>query len=124
MSSEIDKLLGPSPAHTGAQRSAVDDVLDAVVGPEKPRTAKICPECEGTEFRKRKPLGAGIITHKCLGCGFVITGPSQTSAKIVVEKAKASPQAKGPYYSGSKMRPPVDKHTPRYRTKSITRKKE
>jgi len=122
MTSEIDDLIGLS--KTSAQRSAMDDVIDAVGDTPQRKKIRVCPECEGTAFTKRKPFGAGTISYKCQSCGFLLQGPSQTSAKIVVEKAKVNPQAKGPYYSGTELKPPVDTHAPKYRTKSITRPKE
>jgi ribosomal protein L37AE/L43A len=128
MTSELDELLGPqnfhselqgtAPAKASAQRSAVDDVIEAVGGIEPKKRVRTCPECEGTDFAKRKPFGAGTISYKCGGCGFLMRGPAQSSAKVVVEKAQINPQASGPYYSSTGLKPAIDKHAPKYRTKS------
>jgi DNA-directed RNA polymerase subunit RPC12/RpoP len=124
---EIDGLLGPGDFHKdlqkeaaseSAQRSAADDVIDAVGDLRPKNRTLVCPKCSGTSFIKRKPLGAGIATSICTSCKFKIQGQTTTNARLIACKGGPQRQASdGPYYHGRDPYVPADKNSPRHRRK-------
>lgn len=105
-----------------ASRSLADELIDTVGELDTPaKKVLMCPECKGTDFHVRSPLGSTRI-NVCVGCNTKVYSKKKPFISPVETHAQGT--EKGPYYSPEGPKPTPDKFTPKFKLKSKSRKED
>lgn len=112
---DFHKDVQETEAKPQRMRTAADEIIETIGGePAKKSAKRTCPQCQGIEFKVRRPV-TGPMIARCIGCGFKMHGPGPRTVDSAPKTHGQLPH--GPTYRGTRIRAPMDPHSPIARRK-------